>query len=1314
MIKVSLIKPVNFSIQNIESGDGPKILKHTSGMDPDYEITVKKTGVNLGESGMVSIMGETGTSIAGRHIKQVTPGSLDLDSVYYDASFHLETGNGIEQPVLGSLMPQSFYDPFKFKYNVSGEWIGQSNRGAIDYNILKFKGKDFTFGTDLENPRFFEFDNDLFFLCETLVSSSSKQEVFLYKQNSDQEFELVKRFSKIPIAEQGESGAIEWVQKGSPDACVIDDELVIAYRFLDRSVGDEGKNFIAVWRTDNKLSEWKDSVVEVDRSIGTEYDVPVHDHFVNNFYSTFNDKGFRLRISSGGGVICIAYAGKRTVQGGDDFADPYVKREMRTFLSFDKGQTFTSNESGYSAFTRAEGGVGYKEEDRFTGLVSSFTPQGIDIELGAGAIEQYEFNVNFALYYDSGMASFVMLKAGDPRTVVDKNGNDCGLHLMGMKTVEGDFSMWEPCLDITLTPDKVAPVSGRTYHGNSNLPPINYRIYDVDIAPGETVHDLCVLMKTQVIDEAAVSADEPPDNILMTHCQFTFVDTNRYKKGVHWDPYLGIGGKYHGRFLFSMSPLNPRGSGFMTRGYWPWSSELADDTHGYTPPIMHSLTACRFREQLVATFKLQVSELSLMRCYGVFGPLSNAGESSHYDLHYSKDLQRIGTSGFKMGGPNTMQVNYDSNEDGYWNRIIYNDGVRYYLQDYINRYSNGVRGRFSFKLLQRGLTYDELTGTSTLGDPVTFFGVGDLYFEVQPSAGKFVIYDKNDTLNQKVVVFNNFDVYDFMNSIEICFEVTSSDSDRPDKIYVMWRFGNGSWNPPVSYPDQSVADINTSGEIKWGYIVSGTTDVHSLALGNLQLKIQDGFEPPFTPHRLYNQYTGAEKLVTWSEWSGGQDNAGAWIYTDSNVINLGDGTSLRLTGGSSPSPAGDSFTQVNTAGSNLTSKSIDGFADSSYSFLSSATPLELVLENKNRHMVNTVSLFNLHGVSSVDVGFYNDIGGTLVEQVTYSFDIPNSILEYRTTSGPQSLVGIQRELVIDELVGKSLVVFSEGGGSGPLDHYMIVANGSQGIFLDRGFDHHGTMANKSLRLMDDSMFFQLAEEQSTTHVKITFDHISMRSAAHVGHISLGRMVDISDYVSEVEENTVSSFDLVESDFGRAFPYMISPGNTYKEVDISCDRIDNRNYSKLFYTINSLYNLMKPFPVILESNTEVRTELGVLADSWSDSPSGLFRDVEIPVIFQKWNPISELEVDFFYISFDIYSSTSQPVVDTQFTLGATIDNPTDQAVSLLWDLDEGVQITTSAMEINHTYTSDGPKFVQCLLSVGDRTILRTLSLEVATS
>jgi len=570
---LSLIVPEKIYTENVGTDSGEEHIKLTS-HDDGPEISFLRKGDSASQGLPLSVLPKTGI-----------PGGV------------------FNRSKSRRLMTRKIFLPYKLAVSFEEEPTNEDFYGVTELGVRKFMRSTFsdpmttdTRGSKHRNSRIFSFEGDLFYLCEQRVSFGSNfatvPKIFKYDKSLD-EFQFYHVFDD-PVSIY--RSASNDTQFGSPDYFVFKGMLHVGYRVINK---DARRNEILIWRQ-TKQGQW----------------IKLSTLPILNSFDNLEVKSLKIRIATSSDAIMVVYYSIDQFNRG---AQPRERHDMRSYVSYD-GVNFTSKSKSFDTIS-LDGNGNFLNGLNVSNMAYHFIPRQ---EYTGDNSVLVGSNVNFALYYDTTLASFVILKSGDPAGkidpltgVADLNGNDTWL--MGIKTVDGDYSTWENCVNFELSPSNtgILPDESGIVFGspdtNSELDSMTYRlrIIDIDVVPGIETNVMAITWRE-------FNGHDSRSGTCLN--EFEFVSADQIEAGSD-DYHYEVGSKSHPEWSFLTRRFDPDACGLFGGGTYS------------VPPVtayVNSISICRWREQIVVT-----SFSNFRVVFTMFSQWQNVSENSGYQVAYS-------------------------------------------------------------------------------------------------------------------------------------------------------------------------------------------------------------------------------------------------------------------------------------------------------------------------------------------------------------------------------------------------------------------------------------------------------------------------------------------------------------------------------------------------------------------------------------------------------------------------------------------------------------------------------------------------------
>lgn len=571
---LTLVVPEKLSVENTSTGNSPENVKLTSHSEGP-EVSFIRKGEDASTGAPLSIYPTSGV-----------PGGI------------------FNRSRQGGLTTRKAFSPYKFAHSFESTPTNDDFYGVTELGVRKFLRSNFddptttnTRGQGYQSGRVFSFEGDMFYLCEARISLGTNYatvpKLFKYNQASDL-FEFSHLFEDPVSIYRQISGANN--QKGSPDYFIFKGLLHIGYRVINK---DSRRNEVVIWQRSDE-GRW--------RRIAS---VPI-----SNSFDNLEVTSLRVRFAtSPDAIMLVYYSLDRFLRTG---SIPRERHDMRSYVSYD-GVNFASKSKAFETVTIDENN-NFLSGTNITNMAYHFIPRQ---EYNGDYSYLVGFNVNFALYYDRTLASFVILKSGDPAGkpniitgITTPNGNDSWL--MGIKTLEGDYLTWENCVNFEIKPSNtgVLPDEDGIEYGqpetNSELDPWTYRmrIIDIDVVEGPSTNVMAVTWRE-------FNGNDKRSGVCLN--EFEFISVEQIESGSE-DYHYNVGSKAHPEWSFLTRRFDPDACGLSCGG-----------TYSVNPvngPANVSIG--KWRGQVVVT-----AILNFNVTFTLFSQWQNVSESSGYQFSYS-------------------------------------------------------------------------------------------------------------------------------------------------------------------------------------------------------------------------------------------------------------------------------------------------------------------------------------------------------------------------------------------------------------------------------------------------------------------------------------------------------------------------------------------------------------------------------------------------------------------------------------------------------------------------------------------------------
>jgi len=1300
MRKISINYPIELEVLDVEGKyEGPSFLKPST--EPEYVASLIRPGDELQDVGDHLHLFNYRGNAAGSHRVSFAP------------------------PSEGA-MPRNFSKPFlyaaSFKEDPSleGDFYGNSEKSVKDF--ISFRVQNVQGSLSYTGYRLFSFRGEMLLLLEDTVNVGQRvgRYVNIFKYDpSSKFFVFLNKFSEDPVDVQNNGGS---VKRGSSDIFEHQGSLYVCFRQID---SEDVKIVFKRCKSDDLL-DWE-TVSKVD----------INDTIINS------SDDFRLRAKSNGNAVMFVFISTlKRYRSNNRISD---LREFRSYVSFDSCKKFKSKQNSYKSIDKLSGDDYFIRND--IGEVLNYFIPYFDVAANWSSNIYNDININFDLYYDQNMGSFVILKGGDTGSLKDTEGFPNEAYLMGVKTNDASFMDWEPCLRLpidsrvtgsapsltatTEDPELFSPYSEEAYLKNPKT--YCYKIKDVCIVQGETLHDLFL----SVQEANAFIGQFPPINensAGVVSTEFSFVDDNLVASGFY-DQVQAYGGKYHSKYSFFSSLINCEIGGLSSIGY---------RTSG-NKPLWADPTACKWRNQLVAMAR-QTSWPS-PKFMTVLGPISNLGEIAGYEFSYSPyigSFQDIGLSYFgsnytvEYDEANGTKFNYSASASfGHVEMPHYPSNISNYQAPDVSRTPLRRIGESKFKYFKVKLRFRfDGFGSLVTGQDFSIMEmfVSPKAFSNSDSNMRFKLFlMKNSTGKYNLYVDGVFPImesFDFSAGVWYDLLICNIDPNNNSQSDFKLRFyAKESDSFEWKFIDERMTLFQSSPPMDDGYLRIGVLSAIGVSPGaNSSFSIKDLFISTYgTGYRtIYSSSKYPDALnVEPHNFFGSEMPFPTCLPTKaySRDIELSNGALVRIDGGRIESGL-NSFSLSRALTRNTPANVVNGLANSTYDFTRTYDQDQeavVIFRNVYKDKADVLSLVNVNGIYGFDIrsGNYNESLNTWTNQQDQSYTVP--YVELELVSQDDDFIIVDQQFEPSQLVGHSLFSFNEVSFNYE-NHFIVLENFNDVIKLDRQLPN---LAGKKLRLVKNSMSFLMppALGVECSHYMLSFFSSDISPLRSIGEIVIGRWIDLSDIHIEMSDSLTSNTATLESQRGNLFPGRVDKGNVHTETKIKFSNLSKPKgeYDEMVNLLFSLYRREKPFPFIEYHNDGQLTTFGTIAKSIQVSPETYYHSIDMEVFLQHWRAVSNDTYVEALRDFRISASSYLPIFNQTLGLSETV---TFMAVarnfgsiagySFVWDFGDGSPEETG-LAVTHQYTNFGSYTVYCRLKKNDEVIgFRRLNVECGLS
>lgn len=1237
MFDMALITPSSFEVVNTTSREG--VLTFVGGTN-NYEVYLERDGFNLfALNSVLGVRVKDGKS-GGEQVVRVTP-----------------SGEGV--------MPQNFEQPLELMFSYSENedatnWLGQSDLGVRDFKNFKIDHSDTRFFTKDKNGRLFSFEGNLYYLCEYYDVTNQEYSNFIniYRYNENLEtFFLQKRLLDFEIDNFLISSTYQY---SSPDFFEIQGNPYLAFRRVNRNTG---KNEIVVVKSDEFMLDWEFVSITPIENSSLEY------------------KDFRLRAVYENETLMIVTCG---VYDYERTSLEIVERvDMRSFVSYNQGILVETKFQN----------LGNVSIDPFSGEVKTFEgPRSLHnmfipiLPSGQTENQLTGFDANFALYYDEDMASFVIMRGGQP----DFGNNKT--YLMAIKTVENDYSAWESCLNIRLNVafhGEGTTLTGEDYNpyfeGGLDTDEQTYSIGDIDIC----VDGPQKVVVCQVESKNFVTT--PFTQTASFMAQFRFVEDGLIKPGLY-DNIFGYGSKDHDRFSFVSTLMSKNDTG---------PNPSAGQTNGIrgTKPLV-----CKHKNMVVSTNRIY-SELDdgedAYTFLSFHKPWSNIGEWHDYVVSYHTSDPTFQKYNFlsQVSGTILGTVSYTS--DGTYNFISNSADSAAYL---------------AMGIYPGTIYHPTVLDNVSVSEPYYFKAKFGVSFTTIPASGEltlFRMFASGNGLELRLQTDQTIEVYDpdgisygalvsstFNNNQHYEFLVgCGRNRNGNDVTFVYWRErGSNVWT--FGSIDATNDALNTTDSFGIGLVEgfdSGQTvtlyDVHLSAIGK---NYRTTYDSDKLNQPSYLEGTGLWPLVS-DNFTDEFTSRGAEVYD--NVLDLSDGSRVSFVG-SFDRDLGEDYKLERSYSPNSERNLFDGTAFHPFDFTSyvSAQTYEVFFQQQDEAKLDAVSCIAMFGIYgfTLTVGNYDFNTSTWSNEVAYDFMVNSEILDVDSYSN--SLLLVDNNYEDHSLEGYNIFEYDTVSLE-YVDQYFVRDNFDGVIQLDKPVS---TLIDREYHLMDHAQSWTWPDytlPSGDIYWSVVFYTPSNFSLASVGQLVLGRVLDISNCLTSMSNSISTTNKVIDSQTNYQYMSEVQKGAYIETFELGFTGLSfvDDEANRILSILSEFWSDEKNFILIQSTDSGNFNHFGSLGGEIAHSVAGNFTDVAVPFLKQGYLPKSFSRQNLLGPELEIEASDGEVVTSEtiNFYAVAKDDKP---GLTYLWDF--GDMTTSINQNPIKSYASEGVYRVSCTVTDSD--------------
>jgi hypothetical protein len=1300
--KVSLGIPFNFKVVNDGSlEEGPVYVSTES--NPEYKLNVSRAGDITGKVGQtLTISNERGGNLGGYPFT-VSPGASSNIS--------------------------DFLDPFNFKYSSKEspklfDYYTQSSDSVVRHQALKLPRSISRY----REMKPISFNGELYLLARThRVDDSNLSEIVLLKYSEQSlSFNTVKIFTEILVDTVPFAESVD----GSPCGFEYEGKLHVAYRSVDRNLMTE-KIVVFKMLNENDNFSWRllNTIDITKKEFASEFNDP----------DFWNLSKFRLRVATHNNMSMIFFFSTYSVKnktynpslGTVDTLSDVIRvtmRDCRSYLSYDGFNSYITDQKDFKGANLIRSSQEVKSGD-YSNLFNFFDIS-YHLRKNNETIGDYErrrvadeaafsdYSVNFDIYYDNNLGSFVVFKPADKvdRTLqkwkVWDNLSDGEVdyissnYIVGIRTTEGSFNEWERFLVYPM--DNSGVPRGR---GDAEA----YEIFDVSVVPGD--------FKNKMVLSLNFSGSKSDKSIY--HSDFSFIPSSIIKSD-SYDINVAIqyGVKNHPDFVFYFNGITEKSAVQSLGG--KIDTALAPNFIKGSQSI--ALQACKYRNQTLC--------LIGGSSFSILGEWSNLGEYQGYSFTHSCSLSSLGNCNF----------NKVSNLSNISNLFIYSNRrdkislpvtglFAFFEPGYLNssfsrsdhpfsiyKFSPYFKVRFNFivetsdQILSesgRNFTFLEIKKPGSPQISGRMPRVLDLGFKLNlHNIGGEVRLRLMDSSNQ--VVAQSVDAIDISKDNEyLISSVKMYESRNVLKDYVT------VWSRPVG-ETVWVNMLNVDQDILRG----GVGAEHSFKLGivsrsfiplNFSISIGSfSFSPTvFSDHGLgidslsYYKLDSTDRLPDLVRESSSKTHE---VKLYGNSIELHDGTLIQLhkfkygpnrrsrelvrnpLSGSISKPQraaqGDinRFKILRARSNNTLSNVTNNYSDIGFDFSShiSSGGFSILVENVDRRAFNFFSLINICGVYGFTLEAGKVVNSVFERESFNRYTVPYFTLDFISQEG--NYLVVEDEFPDGQLVGYNALIYDKLTGK-YLNQVFVKSNFKDVVQFNSALPD---LQNKEVRLFIASASYDVPDSVSSrvySHVRLKFFSPNVLNLAMIGELAFGHLLDISDLVGSYSESLFDSSSNVESFKGLSFPGFNVSGPIQESAQISLTNIfDDGRFKEVMHNLTDISKSEMNFPMIVISEEGWVTQYGGIRSGFNSSPSSYNNQVDFSVDIQNWGYKTFSDKLFYPPVITANASETEVLIGQNVIIFANFYDPQNQLVTITWFFEDGTQ--SQGLSVSKSFSSPG--------------------------
>jgi hypothetical protein len=363
------------------------------------------------------------------------------------------------------------------------------------------------------------------------------------------------------------------------------------------------------------------------------------------------------------------------------------------------------------------------------------------------------------------------------------------------------------------------------------------------------------------------------------------------------------------------------------------------------------------------------------------------------------------------------------------------------------------------------------------------------------------------------------------------------------------------------------------------------------------------------------------------------------------------------------------------------------------SFYDSFTKYSLLFSKDNYEPFNACSLFNLVGVTEIEIkcGEYDSVNNVFLGNGTTTLVIPSDIINY--TEYFDNYIITTDDYSTHELRGKYIYVEE----SFSVTKQLLIVDNYDGI-IEVDEDLSSLMSDPLFRLYADKVYFEFSENVGyvpflglADHIEVIFTcaFVPFPKLWNVGQISFGNIKEFSEIVTGFSLKDSSNYSPVKTDRGFTFNSINREIPIVREISIDMSSVSktSQEYELAVELFSNLKKENKQFTIVTIDNKDNPELYYGQLESFSISRSGneknvsgLFKSKDYKIMVSN----QDIEPPFIFTY----------ALDTDLAIGENVNyyciviGPPGVTYTYEWIMGDGYVYPISASNATHNYAANG--------------------------